>query len=129
MDLDDLRARFGGSGFLELAEPGAWFKGDDSAIGWSGKPSRRFLLVAPYEGGPSARMAPRSKQQLGNQLTFHSAHPHDHQPGCGIDSNGYIVLRSFAVHRDCISRYYCDDPDATLITTLREAARKLGGRI
>jgi hypothetical protein len=127
MGLRDLKARFESSEF----EPGAWFKANDAAIGGPGKPARRFVLVARYEGGPSVRMAPRSSQTPPPSVKYvaHLAHPSRHESGCAIGVDGYITLRSNPIHFDDIASYSCHDPDDALVAKLRQAARALGGRI
>lgn len=109
---------------------GAWFwvdndKSVDTAklIHWSAEPgSHPFVLVADYDGGPTATVRPRSRSNKTGIL--HAAHPAAHVSTCKIEKEGWILpmLWSLPPEAICADYYSCQEPYEEIAEKLRKGA-------
>jgi hypothetical protein len=109
---------------------GAWFTVANSESvhsiklrRWDPKPGfHPFVLVADYDGGPTATVRPRSASR--ERGIEHLAHPVDHSTTCRIDKEGWIVpvlwsLRSESIGSDS---YSCQEPYNEIVEKLKMGA-------
>lgn len=121
---EDLAFRLFGHAF------GTWFWVANSQsvhpgklIRWNpGQGTHPFVLVAEYDGGPTATVRARSKSS--RQGIQHSAHPSGHSPSCKIREEGRIVapLWSLGPAALCTENYSCQEPYEEIVAKLRNGA-------
>lgn len=109
---------------------GTWFwvvnsQSVDAAklIRWSAEPgSHPFVLVADYDGGPSATVRPRSRSNKTGIL--HAAHPAAHSITCKIESEGWVLpmLWSLRPEAICAENYSCQEAYEQIVEKLRKGA-------
>ncbi len=113
-------------------EMGAWFwiansqsVNSRTGLRWDQKPgSHPFVLIAPYDGGPTAVTRPRSAH--GRRGIHHQAHPPDCSKSCKIRQEGWIqhVLWTLSGQVICLDNHSCNEPYEEILRKLRSGARK-----
>jgi hypothetical protein len=104
---------------------GGWFWVANEQSSWGKEAGfHPFVLIADYDGGPSAVVRPRSTTNtFGIQ---HAAHPVDHSITCKIRKDGWVLTMLWSLRRDLISAdsYSCNEPDEGLLLKLRDGAAR-----
>lgn len=121
---EDLAFRLFGHSF------GTWFWVANSQsvhpqklIRWNPDPGTHpFVLVADYDGGPTATVRARSKTS--RRGIPHDPHPPDCSPTCKITEVGRIVplLWSLGPEAICADNYSCVEPYGEILKKLRTGA-------